>query len=65
MVGVSGSYQNYQNEAVSNQLADVGRGWGGGGSVLGVTVNLLMCDRGGALYSVLEFSNNLWGLGTE
>jgi hypothetical protein len=43
--GVSGNYQNYQNGAVSNQLTDVGRGRGE--SVLGVTVNLLMCDRGG------------------
>jgi hypothetical protein len=49
---VSGSYQNYHNEAatVSNQLTDVGRR--GEESVLGVSVNLFMCDRGAALYSV-------------
>jgi hypothetical protein len=35
------------NRAVSNQLTDVGE------SVLGMTVNLLMCDRGRAMYSVL------------
>jgi hypothetical protein len=38
---VSGSYQNYQNGAVSNQLAD-----GEGVNVLGVNVNLLMSRRG-------------------
>ncbi len=46
------SYQNYQTGAVSNQLTSLegkeglteGRYWG--------TVNLLMCDRRGALYSV-------------
>ncbi len=32
MLVVSGSYKNYQNGAVSNQLTDVGRG---GESVLG------------------------------
>jgi hypothetical protein len=37
--------QNYQNGAVSNQLTDVGRG----GSVLGASVNVLMCDIGGGL----------------
>ncbi len=45
---VSGSYQNYQNGAVSNQLAD-----GEGANVLGVNMNLLMCtEYGGTLYSV-------------
>jgi hypothetical protein len=49
MLLVSGSYQNYQNGAVSNQLTDFGRGIG---SVLGgVTVKLLMCDRNGVLYT--------------
>jgi hypothetical protein len=52
---VSGSYQNYQNGAVSNQLTDIGRGegvfWGGD------RVNLLMCDRKGVLYSV-QYSVN-------
>jgi hypothetical protein len=38
---VSGSYKNYQNNAVSDQLTDVG---GGGIECVGVTVNLLMCD---------------------
>ncbi len=39
---VSGSYQNYQNMDVNNQLTN---------GVLGVTMNLLMCDRQrGALY---------------
>jgi hypothetical protein len=37
---------------VSNQLTDVGGTLGLGENVLGVTVTLLMCDRGGALYSV-------------
>jgi hypothetical protein len=37
------------NRAVSNQLTDVGRI----DSVLGMMVNLLMCDRGSAMYSVL------------
>jgi hypothetical protein len=32
MIIVSGSYQNYKNGAVSNQLANIGRGGGGGGS---------------------------------
>jgi hypothetical protein len=36
-------YQNYQNEAVSNQLTGVGKGE----CVLGVTVNLMKCDIGG------------------
>ena len=36
-----GSYQNYQNEAVSNQLADVGKGEG--------TLNLLLSESGGGL----------------
>ncbi len=49
MLVVSGSYQNYPNGAVSNQLTD---DEGSGDSVLRVTVNLLMCDRGGALHSV-------------
>jgi hypothetical protein len=39
MLIVSGSYQDYQNGAVSNQLT------GGGGECAGG-------DRGGALYSV-------------
>jgi hypothetical protein len=34
--------------AVSNELMDYRRG----GGMLGVTLNLLMCDRGGTLYSV-------------
>ncbi len=34
--------------AVSKELMDYRRG----GGMLGVTLNLLMCDRGGALYSV-------------
>ncbi len=42
---VSESYQNYQNLAVSYQLTDVGKGE----SVLGVAMNLLMCDMIGAL----------------
>jgi hypothetical protein len=49
MLTVSESYQNYQNGAVFNQLTDVGRA---GGCVLGVSVNLLMCDSDGGLYSV-------------
>ncbi len=45
---VSGNYQNYQNEALSNQLTD-----GEVVNVLGVKVNLLMCTvYGGTLYSV-------------
>ncbi len=35
---------------MSNQLTDIGRWWG---EFIGVTVNLLMCDRRGTLYSVL------------
>jgi len=42
---VSESHQNYQNLAVSYQLTDVGKGE----SVLGVAMNLLMCDMIGAL----------------
>jgi hypothetical protein len=38
---VSGSYQNYQNGAVSHQLADVK----GGGGVLGMTVYLVEAER--------------------
>ncbi len=30
MLNLSGSYQNYQNEAVTNQLTDGGRGRRGG-----------------------------------
>ncbi len=45
---VSGSFQIYHNEVVSNKLSGVGRLE----SVLEVTVNLLMCDRGSVLYSV-------------
>jgi hypothetical protein len=45
MIVVPGSYQNYQNGAVSNQLTDVRRLE----SVLWVTVNLLMCDKVGVL----------------
>ena len=48
-VVVLGSYQNYQNGAVSNQLTDVGRI----DSVLGMMVNLLLCDRGNAMYCTL------------
>jgi hypothetical protein len=43
MLFISGSSQNYQNGAVSNQLTDVGRKWGervGGGVRL-----FLICDR--------------------
>jgi hypothetical protein len=51
----AGSYQNYQNGAVSNQLTsdDTGRGGGGGVVESGMerTVNLLMSDRYDALYS--------------
>jgi hypothetical protein len=42
------SHKVTKSGAVSNQLTDGGRG----GGVLGVTVNVFMCDRGGALYSV-------------
>ncbi len=48
MLIVPESYQNYQNGALRNQLTDGGRErvcWG-------VTLNLLMCDRRGAVYSV-------------
>jgi hypothetical protein len=31
---VPGTYQNYQNEAVCNQLADFGVGGGGGGQLM-------------------------------
>ncbi len=41
MLVVSERYQNYQNGAVSNQLACAGKG----GSVIGVTVNQLICGR--------------------
>jgi hypothetical protein len=44
---VSGSYQNYQNGAVNNQLTGIRKE---GRACWGVTVNLLMCDRGGALH---------------
>jgi hypothetical protein len=50
MLAVSGNYQNCQNGAVSNKLTGDGRG--GGESLWGVTVNLLICDTEGALYSV-------------
>jgi hypothetical protein len=50
------SSQNYQNGTVSTQVTDVGRG---NESVLGVTVNLLICDRRGALYSVVYTSHSL------
>jgi hypothetical protein len=44
------SYQNYQNGAVSNQLTG-GRRGGRRERLLGIaTMNLLMCDIGGALY---------------
>ncbi len=36
-----GTYQKYQNEAVSNQLADVGRGGG--------TINLFLSESGDGL----------------
>jgi hypothetical protein len=45
MLIVSGSYQNYQNATVSYKLTGIGMGEY-------VGVNQLMCDRGGALYSV-------------
>ncbi len=41
MLVVSGSYQIYQNGALSYQLMDF---------LLAETVNLLMCDRGGERY---------------
>ncbi len=44
MLNVSESYQNYQNVAGCIQLPYVERGGG--------AVNLLICDRLGALYSV-------------
>ena len=44
---ISGSYQNYQNGAVSNQLT-----MKRGESVLGVLVNLLTCRVGVALYAL-------------
>ncbi len=47
MLVVSACYQKYQNLTVSNQLTDVGRD----GCVGGVTVILLMCDTGDAVYS--------------
>jgi hypothetical protein len=46
LLDASGSYKNYQNNAVSDQRTDVG---GGDRVCGGVTVNLLMCDR--RLYS--------------
>jgi hypothetical protein len=45
---VSESCQDCQNWTVSNQLTEVERGL----NVLGVTMNLVMCDREGSLYSV-------------
>jgi hypothetical protein len=44
---VTGSYQIHRNRDVSNQLTAYGGGGGGGwGSMWGVTVDLLMCDKG-------------------
>jgi hypothetical protein len=51
MLFVSESYQNYQNLAVSYQLTDVGKGE----SVLGVAMNLLMCDMIGALTVHIQY----------
>jgi hypothetical protein len=47
MLNVSGSYQNCQKMAVSNQLTDGGKG---GGGMLGLTVNLFsvaLADKSG------------------
>jgi hypothetical protein len=52
---VSESYRKKLSELGFNQLTD---GGSGGGDVLGVTVNLLMCDIGGALYSVYARVSN-------
>jgi hypothetical protein len=49
MLIVSGSYQKL-SEWSCEYSAD--RRWKGGGRCLGMTVNLLMCVRGDALYSV-------------
>jgi hypothetical protein len=54
MLVVSGTCPNYQNGAVNNQLTDIG-----GGGLFGVRVNLLMCDRGGTLYSVHAQANKV------
>jgi hypothetical protein len=54
MLIVSGRYQNFQNGAVSNRLTNGVGGGGGGGSVLWVTLDLLMCGRGVALFMYSE-----------
>jgi hypothetical protein len=56
MLFVSGSYQNHHNGTVSISIELTGVGRGGGSTegqyLSGVTIDLLMCERGGAVYSV-------------
>ncbi len=53
MLFVSGSYQNYQNGTVNNQLMEIGRGK----IVFGVTVFLFMYDRGALILCTVGCSD--------
>ncbi len=55
MNSATGSYQNYQNGTVSNQLTalEIVK------SVLGVTVNLSMCDRAVAKFLVPDLGDKV------